>query len=161
MFKFFRVCTCSQYVYFFRAPYSDKVASLIVCLLLACLFRFYSLLKLRIHTLAVPEWWIPITAFCLRRGYRHRWKSRSDAIFFAMVKRSSQRRPSPRIPARSVDGANVKRFDVAISSFTTPSSDDAAFFPFTRSFWVSVLFLLERLELPTRLQIWPPPRLLN
>ena len=54
-----------------------------------------------------------------------------------------------RIPARSVDGANVKRFDVAISSFTTPSSDDAAFFPFTRSFWVSVLFLLERLELPT------------
>ena len=31
VFKFFRVCTCSQYVYFFRAPYSRQ--SLIVCLL--------------------------------------------------------------------------------------------------------------------------------
>ena len=24
VFKFFRVCTCSQYVYFFRAPYSRQ-----------------------------------------------------------------------------------------------------------------------------------------
>ena len=31
VFIFFRVCTCSQYVYFFRAPYSRQ--SLIVCLL--------------------------------------------------------------------------------------------------------------------------------